>query len=202
MLQNVSEYKHYRNNEEPGASLFITTTVLDFVHAFRREEMRDAMAFHLVRECQLAGVALYGFVVMPHHIHMMVRLAPELSGPAFMRTFKANTSGVMKRLLSQEELREFDQQRGLNRRQFWKCSYRSIKIEGEPMFWQKMEYIHLNPVKAGYVKQPEHYRWSSARFIVRGLWAMETGLDYNEVMRSLGTWREENKRPTQERAEA
>jgi len=43
----VSAYKHYRNNSEAGVTLFITTTALDFVHAFRRDEMRDAMGYHL-----------------------------------------------------------------------------------------------------------------------------------------------------------
>lgn len=28
---------------------------------------------------------------------------------------------------------------------------------------QKLEYIHNNPVKRGYVDHPEHWRWSSAR---------------------------------------
>ena len=144
-------------------TLFITTTVLDFVHAFRREEMRDAMAYHLARECKLAGVALYGFVVMPHHTHMVVRLGPKLAGPDFMRRFKA---------------------------------------KGERMFWQKMAYLHANPVKAGYVERAEDYRWSSARFISGGLWSDESGLDYNEVMDSLGTWEADRVRPDSERAEA
>lgn len=198
----MSAYKHYRNNPEAGATLFVTTTVLDFVHAFRRTEMRDAMGYHLARECKLAGVTLYGFVVMPHHIHMVLRLTPTLTGPDFMRAFKANTAGAMRRLLTEPDHREFDQQRGLGRRQFWKPSYRSILIEGGSMFWQKMEYLHLNPVKAGYVENPENYRWSSARFLMSGLWSEERGLPYAEVMESLGTWREDHSSPATERAEA
>lgn len=72
-------YKHYRNSAQPGATLFITTTVLDFVHAFRREEMRDAMGYHLARDCKLAAVALHGFVVMPHHVHLVLRLPEKVT---------------------------------------------------------------------------------------------------------------------------
>jgi len=183
----MAAYKHYRNSNRPGATLFITTTVLDFVDAFRRAEMRHAMAFHLARECKLAGATLFGFVVMPHHIHMVAKLAPKLIGPAFMRAFKANTSAAMLRLLTEIERKDFDQQRGLNRRQFWKYSYRSIEVLNEKMFWQKMEYMHLNPVVAGYVDRPQDYPWSSPRFIVEGHWSNESGLNYNEVMKSLGT---------------
>ena len=31
------------------------------------------------------------------------------------------------------------------------------------MMLQKLEYIHLNPVKPGFVDEPEHWRYSSAR---------------------------------------
>jgi putative transposase len=31
------------------------------------------------------------------------------------------------------------------------------------MMWQKIEYIHINPVKRGFVDDPTHWRYSSAR---------------------------------------
>ncbi len=31
------------------------------------------------------------------------------------------------------------------------------------MMWQKLEYIHNNPVVRGYVNDPIHWRYSSAR---------------------------------------
>jgi hypothetical protein len=36
-------------------------------------------------------------------------------------------------------------------------------ILSEKMFQAKLEYIHNNPVKRGYVDQPDHWRYSSAR---------------------------------------
>lgn len=108
----------------------------------------------------------------------------------------------MMRLLIAPERRDFDQQRGLNRRQFWKYSYRSIEIAGDKMFWQKMEYVHLNPVRAGYVERAEDYRWSSARFLASGDWSEETGLDCDKVLTSLGTGRGEGMSASHERAEA
>jgi hypothetical protein len=35
-------------------------------------------------------------------------------------------------------------------------------IENEPVLRQKLEYIHNNPVKRGYVDDPVHRRYSSA----------------------------------------
>jgi hypothetical protein len=36
--------------------------------------------------------------------------------------------------------------------------------KGEGVFWQKLDYLHNNPVKAGLCKLPEDYKYSSARF--------------------------------------
>ena len=36
-------------------------------------------------------------------------------------------------------------------------------IADEAMMWQKLEYIHNNPVRRGYVDDPVHWRYSSAR---------------------------------------
>lgn len=185
-IAKVSRYRHYRNNPEPGSSLFITTTVLDFVHAFRREEPRTAMALHLSEYCRKSGTALYAFVVMPHHVHLLLRLPETLSGPEFMRVLKRQSGAAFSKLLTAEELREFDQQRGLNRNTFWKYSFRSKQVEGEEMFWQKVHYIHHNPVRAGYVESPEEWRWSSAQLMLDGCWSWAAGLDFDALDESLG----------------
>lgn len=36
-------------------------------------------------------------------------------------------------------------------------------IFNETIMHQKLDYIHLNPVKRGYIDQAEHWRYSSAR---------------------------------------
>ena len=122
---------------------------------------------------------------MPHHIHLVVRMDEKMNGPKFMQVFKRRTSEAVAKLLTEAEFRQFDQQRGLNGNTFWKYSYRGIVIESGGMFWQKMNYLHNNPVKAGYVEAPEDYRWSSARLVVGGHLALDTGLPYDEVVKSV-----------------
>ncbi len=161
-------------------------TVLDFANAFRRDEAKDAMVAANARECKRAEAALYGYVVMPHHVHLLVRLPEQLNGPQFMRVFKRQSSGSVAKLLTAAELHQFDQQRGLNGNTFWQRSFRSISITEEQMFWQKMDYIHHNPVKAAYVERPEEYRWSSAALVMSGLLSEESGLPYEAVIESLG----------------
>jgi putative transposase len=47
--------------------------------------------------------------------------------------------------------------------QFWQQDNHPEELETNNFKDQKLEYIHMNPVKAGLVDEPEHYRWSSAR---------------------------------------
>lgn len=44
----------------------------------------------------------------------------------------------------------------------WKDSNHAICIDGQINLWQKIHYIHENPVRAGLVEKPEHYIYSSA----------------------------------------
>jgi putative transposase len=47
--------------------------------------------------------------------------------------------------------------------QFWQEGVHAELIFSEAMMREKLEYIHANPVKRGYVELPEHWRYSSAR---------------------------------------
>jgi len=40
-------------------------------------------------------------------------------------------------------------------------------VFSEAVMRQKLDYIHYNPVKRGYVDRPEHWRYSSARYYAR-----------------------------------
>jgi putative transposase len=47
--------------------------------------------------------------------------------------------------------------------QLWKQLNKPIEILNMEMFYQKLEYIHKNPVEAGFVENEEDYLYSSAR---------------------------------------
>jgi hypothetical protein len=61
-----SSYKHYRNSKEPGASSFVTATVLDFVMVFADPFNADLMAASLLDDLRHYGAELWAFVVMGH----------------------------------------------------------------------------------------------------------------------------------------
>jgi len=45
---------------------------------------------------------------------------------------------------------------------FWQSGNHAIELYSEKFVWDKINYIHHNPVKAGFVTKPEDWRFSSA----------------------------------------
>ena len=47
--------------------------------------------------------------------------------------------------------------------QFWQQHNKPIEIKDQNMYDKTLEYIHMNPVTAGFVNKPEDWKYSSAR---------------------------------------
>ena len=47
--------------------------------------------------------------------------------------------------------------------QFWQQDSHQIELWSDEVFYQKMNYIHMNPVVSGFVAEAEHWLYSSAR---------------------------------------
>ena len=59
--------------------------------------------------------------------------------------------------------------------QLWQQNNNPVELSSEKMAWQKLEYIHNNPVKAGIVEKPGDYMYSSAR----DYWGMKGLIEIN-----------------------
>ncbi|QDT26060.1 Transposase IS200 like protein [Gimesia panareensis] len=102
---------------------------------------------------------------MPDHVHALVwfdRIG-ELS--AFIRDWKRSSSRSIKLFLtdSSQYAKKFPKEDPL-----WKKRYYSFEIETEAKIEEKLTYMHMNPVKKGFVENITEWRWSSARHFVSG----------------------------------
>jgi putative transposase len=138
---------------------------LDFVHAFKRAEVKETLVDFIYAECRRTNAILHAYVVM-HHIHLLITLPEGINVSRFMQEFKKRSSKALSPLLTEGEHAAFDMQRGLNRSTFWKSGFRSTPAQYHRISIQKRNYIHMNPVRAGLVKLPWEYRWSSSSLLV------------------------------------
>lgn len=98
---------------------------------------------------------------MSHHVHYLVTPNERQSISDFSKSFKSYCAKQLLPLLNAEERLQLAEQTGLNRRSFWKVGFRGWAIYSEEMYFQKVNYINENPVRAGMTKPGDVYGWSS-----------------------------------------
>ena len=157
---------HYRILD-PAAPHFVTCTVLEWLPLFAQPANAKILLDSLQFLQDQDRLTLHGYVILENHCHLLAR-SPNL--PKAMASFKSFTAA---RILARMKERNSPALRLLALHkarhkvdrdyQVWQEGSHPEQIEGEAMMQQKLTYIHNNPVARGYVDDPVHWRYSSAR---------------------------------------
>ena len=150
-----------------AAPHFLTCTVLEWLPLFAQPANVQILLDSLKYLQGEGRLTLYGYVILENHCHLLAA-APDIGKT--MASFKSFTAGqIVKRLTERHspvlDLLAFHKARHKVDRehQVWQEGSHPELIEGEAMMSSKLEYIHRNPVARGYVDDPVHWRYSSAR---------------------------------------
>lgn len=155
---------------------FITCSCYRRILGLSDPEHRNILVRQFAKVRTRYGFALIGYVVMPEHIHLLMS-EPRLGDPSIvMQVLKQTTSSqILKKLRSaragSSDCRLLERLRVSPRTaevRFWQRRFYDFNVWSEKKIWQKLEYMHLNPVKRGLVKHPGHWPWSSFRFYAFG----------------------------------
>lgn len=165
-----------RNQE---AMHFLTFTVVEWVDVFTRKLYRDII-LDSFRHCQLErGLLLHCWCIMSNHLHGIAS-AKNKDLSDIIRDFKKFTSKEIIKAIENnaKESRKkwmldiFRAEGAKNSRnkdfQFWRQDNRPEELYSSSFIFQKIHYIHNNPVAAGIVEKPEEYLYSSARDYILG----------------------------------
>ena len=170
-----------------GFTFFITTTVMNFDHIFGcGEQYYYILLNSLQHMLQEERATLFAYVFMPSHVHLVVHMPVGESISDMMRDFKKYTSTEIRQQLEQdghaawvERLRanvgkklptslsgrDLPTSQAKRNQVFklWMDRFDDVVIYNEQRLRVKIKYIHENPVRAGLVKEPEDWKFSSAR---------------------------------------
>ncbi|MFW6227625.1 MAG: REP-associated tyrosine transposase [Bacteroidota bacterium] len=167
--------RKYKFKNECGV-YFISTAVVYWMDVLTRREYKDKLVESLEYCCKNKGLIIYAYVIMSNHIHLLIG-KEESSKTGFseiIRDFKKYTAMQILKSISensQESRKEWmlwmfkraGNSNGNNTNyQFWQQHNQPIEITGN-LLEQKIDYIHNNPVEAGWVSEPHEYYYSSAR---------------------------------------
>ena len=152
---------------------FVSFSVVGFMDVFTRRKYQEILVESFIF-CQLEkGLKLYCYCIMTNHIHF-IAASENGSLSNILRDFKSFTATEIMDAISkniQESRKEWLQaqfknfgskspQKQIN--QFWEHDNHPFFLYSREMIEQKVNYIHHNPVEAGFVNEPHEWRLSSA----------------------------------------
>lgn len=146
---------------------FFTATCLYWQMLLNPNERKDILMDSLRFMVQDRRIWLYGFVIMPNHIHLMWRRQDAWLEKNIEQIFLKFTAQQIKFKLLAEAPQELELYRSTQRDRsyhFWERRSYKATMHQRKVAKQKIDYMHYNPVKAGLCKRPEDYPYSSCRF--------------------------------------
>ncbi|MBI4377577.1 MAG: transposase [Nitrospinae bacterium] len=166
---------------ENNGLYFVTSTTVEWIPVFTKKQYFDII-IHSLEFCRLhKGLKLFAYVIMDNHVHFIIS-SDNLS--QIVKDFKSFTAREIIKYAKADDKRWL-----LNQLEFYKKSYKresdyQVWQEGfhpqmiitEDMLRQKIEYIHNNPVKRGFVERPEYWIYSSAENYLSGKGCLEIDL--------------------------
>ncbi|WP_094573026.1 REP-associated tyrosine transposase [Mucilaginibacter xinganensis] len=152
---------------------FATFTVVDWIDVLTRREYSDFIIENLQYCQQHKNLNVYAYVIITNHIHLVANVRDGSLGEVLGR-FKSYTSKKLFELIANnagESRREWmikafehaGKYNPLNENhQFWQNGNYPVLLYSPAVIDQKIDYIHENPVKAGFVGAAHDYWYSSS----------------------------------------
>jgi putative transposase len=134
-----------RRFQESGQTHFVTFCCYHRSPYLLTNTSKQTYETALERVRRSFGLCVYGYVVMPEHVHLLLGEPPHKTLADALKSLK---QGVSRRLIG-------------DAKHFWQKRYYDFNIRNERQFLEKLRYIHRNPVKRELCARPEDWEWSS-----------------------------------------
>ncbi|MBX7046722.1 MAG: transposase [Ignavibacteria bacterium] len=147
---------------------FMTSTIVDWIPVFTSEKyfqiLINAFKFHQ----QKNNLKIYSYVILDNHFHIICSAEKLAQIFQSIKSFTART--IIDELKKENKtwllhLLKFNKKSVKEESDFqlWQEGLHPKEILNENILKQKINYIHYNPVKRGYVLNEKDWKYSSAR---------------------------------------
>jgi putative transposase len=141
---------------------------LPFLRSVRKRELLLDVLSSVREKYQFS---LIGYVIMPEHIHILIS-EPRIGTPGtVMQVFKQRVARAVRRKRqagSANQLRLWKSTTDECAKHFWQRRFYDFNVWTTKKRIEKLNYMHMNPVKRGLVEDPKLWLWSSYRFYQYG----------------------------------
>ena len=135
-----------------GQTHFVTFSCYHRRASFSTAAAREVFEAGVERVRRSFALCVYGYVVMPNHVHLLLSEPPQGTLADAIKSLK---QGVSRRLIGRAE-------------HFWQKRYYDFNVRNERQFVDKLRYIHRNPVDARLVRPAGRLGVSSFRQYATG----------------------------------
>jgi putative transposase len=141
---------NFRRYYVPDAIVFITQIVQDRMPIFRNETHLDLLRSTLHQVKTLHPFSMLGYVFLPDHFHLLIKLTGSSNFSQIMHSLKPNFTKAYKHSMG-----------FAGKMKFWQRRFWDHVVRDEMDLARHLDYIHYNPVKHRLVTKPEDWRHSS-----------------------------------------
>jgi putative transposase len=150
---DVEEYRAYKHNPphlfRPNAIYMVTASTLRGRRLMQPAERRRYVIATLFERAENLGWRLEAWAVLPNHYHLVAR-APGVP----------STLTALVRSVHSIAAKSFNREDGTPGRQVWH-NYWDTCLQSEKAYWAGLQYVHLNAVRHGLVREAEEYPFCS-----------------------------------------
>lgn len=158
---------------EIGEIFFWTATINNWHRLLMKDDYKNVIISSLTYLSEAGKIDVFGFVIMPNHIHLIWRIK-ELNGKEKSQgSFLKYTAHEFKRLLKTDKdnkLATYAVKASNKNFEFWKRDSLAVHLFTKEVAYQKLDYTHYNPCTEYWqlAREPSDYIFSSARFYEMG----------------------------------
>jgi len=159
---------------DPEAVYFVSFATINWIDVFTRRVYKDIVVDSINYCIENKGLIVYGWVIMSNHVHLIQESTGEPL-QNIMRDLKKHTAKEIIKAIEEnprESRKEWmlwmmeraGQKNANNKKyQLWQQHNQPLVLSNPIAFEQKLNYIHENPIKAGWIESEEEYLYSSAK---------------------------------------
>ena len=163
-LQASYSSRAYRQSmvDAPDAhTRFMTFSCVKRRHFLDADHTKRIFLGVLARALKAHDVLCHGYVLMPDHVHLILRFQNPISCEPWMARLKSETSRNIKQT---HRTQKWSYAAAIpDSKPVWKDRFYVFNIFTIKKLEEKLIYLHENPVRAGLVERAIDYKWSSAR---------------------------------------
>jgi putative transposase len=166
-MDSISRDEHCKIN-------FFTATIYKWKPLLTADKYKQIVVDSLKYLVDTKQAHVCAFVIMPNHLHLLWKIAPQSNLEDVQRNFMKFTGQMIKFDLIKNHPKVLEHFRvDLKDRayQFWQRNSLSKFLLSREVIEQKLDYIHNNPVQGKWMLAdgPLEYHFSSARFYEEGV---------------------------------